>query len=97
MAIRYRKNLRPVSRRINENSLRYRASKKHGTGRGEHDTHLNESSSIDDMTDNEVLSYIFDNDEGDPIPRELLIEIKRDVVKCLKANNIPIPDSLKGI
>lgn len=55
----------------------------------------NSRKSIDAMTDNEVLSYFFDNDDGEPIPRELLTAIKRNVVKCLKANNIPIPESLR--
>ena len=55
----------------------------------------NSRQSIDAMTENEVLSYFLDNDDGEPIPREIITALKRRAVACLKANNIPIPESLR--
>lgn len=43
---------------------------------------------IENMTDDDVLSYFFDS--GRSIPQELIDALEKKALKCLKANNIEI-------
>ena len=59
-------------------------------------TKVNESKIPDGMTEAEYLNMYLGNDSITDLPDEVLDILKRKVVDCLKANNIPIPQSLKG-
>ena len=43
---------------------------------------------IENMTDDDVLSYFFDSSRS--IPQELIDALEKKALKCLKANNIEI-------